>query len=426
MYYLFIKCYHLLLHLASPFHAKARQWVRGRRGWRSALTNWRRSVAGERPLIWMHCASLGEFEQGRPVLEGLRGQYPDAALVLTFFSPSGYEQRKSYAGADYVAYLPPDGPGNARFWLDTLRPDLAIFVKYEFWYYHLRALQQRGTPTLLIAAQLRPRQLSLPGYGGLLLRLLQGFDHIFAQTEASQALLRQKGLQRLSLAGDPRVDRVAAIAEEATDYPLIQQFAEGFHLLIAGSSWEADEKLLSSLSQQPAWPADWKMLIAPHRTDESHVADLLQRLPPNTLRYSTAPGEAELRRARLLVLDTIGMLSQVYRYGRLAYIGGGFGAGIHNTLEPIAHGLPVIFGPRHGKFPEAEALLVTGGGFCVRDETELASVFTDLLSEDRYTKASRAALGYIDRQRGSTEKILAWIGDNWSSDRITSSKKLKS
>ncbi|MCB0637722.1 MAG: 3-deoxy-D-manno-octulosonic acid transferase [Lewinella sp.] len=403
LYWLFLQVYHAGLWIAAWFHPKAKAWVEGRRGWRADLRNWRAEHPGQ--LIWMHCASLGEFEQGRPILEALRATRPDLKLVLTFFSPSGYEQRKDYQSADYITYLPPDGPGRARQWLRELEPAAAIFVKYEFWYYHLQALGRADIPTLLIAASFRPGQVFFRWYGGFFRNMLRHFTHLFVQQPIHQELLRSIGIEAVTVAGDPRVDRVATIAEEQVDFPLIDTFRGEALVWIAGSSWPPDDAILLARAAEH-WTEDWKLIIAPHDISDRSVRQLAARLPLPYCRYSQAPDADTLRQSRILILDTMGMLSQIYQYGDAAYIGGGFGAGIHNTLEPAAHGLPVVFGPRYQKFPEAVELIRRGGAQSLRSAGEFHAIWVNWSRPTQRQAASEQVTAYIRDNRGATQRIL--------------------
>lgn len=386
------------------FHPKARQWIAGRKNLLPQLSE---KIDPARPVIWMHCASLGEFEQGRPVLEQLRQSYPQYQIVLSFFSPSGYEIRKEYPQADLVTYLPLDTPRNARRWVAALQPKVAIFVKYEFWYHYMQALQNTDCTKLLIAASFRPSQPFFQVYGAFFRKTLRAFDHLFVQEKKDQQLLQQIKSPPVSVAGDPRIDRVLQLAKEARSFPLIEQFARHHSVLVLGSSWPPEEEILADyLRNQPE--STWKIIIAPHDIREGHLRAIEKTLPIPCLRYSQATLE-EVRAARILLIDNIGMLSALYRYGRVAFIGGGFGAGIHNTLEPIAFGLPVLFGPRYQKFAEARALLASGGAFRVLDGIGLGEYLSVLENKAAYEEASTQAKNYLHQHRGATQQILNFL-----------------
>jgi 3-deoxy-D-manno-octulosonic-acid transferase len=400
-----VQAYGLFIRLAALFNAKAGQWVAGRRRWRQAQRGLLEAKPrGAGPLVWMHCASLGEFEQGRPVIEGLKAARPELRVLLTFFSPSGYELRKNYPLADYVAYLPLDTPANARDFLALWQPDLAVFVKYEFWYFYLRALRQRAIPVYLVSALFRPGQLFFKPYGGALRRLPGGFEHIFLQDEPSGQLLRRLGLSNFSVAGDTRIDRVVQIAQDSASFPLVEAFAGGAPVLIAGSTWPADEALLLPFLNE-SLPREWKAIIAPHQIKAAHAQGLAAQFAGQAVLYSQA-GAADLAQARLLIIDNVGMLSALYRYGRIAYIGGAFGAGLHNTLEPIAFGLPVIFGPKYEKFAEARYLVSAGGGFSIGNAAELAAAFQGLLPEAAYRAAADQARAYVSANQGASKMVV--------------------
>lgn len=415
LYTLLIHGYGLAIRLAAVFNSKARLWVQGRRNWESLLQA--KLTAGSGPIIWMHCASLGEFEQGRPILEALRQQHPGYRLLLSFFSPSGYEVRKNYAGADIICYLPLDTPRNARKFCALVQPTAVVFIKYEFWLNHLQELTQRQIPHVLVAAIFRPDQAFFKSWGGLFRKALRGYSHVFVQEAQSLQLLTQVGLTTVSRAGDPRFDRVSAIAAQAAVLPIAEAFAGAERrVLVAGSAWPADEALLfpalASYLQH-----DWKLLIAPHELGESHLSSIEQLLVANGLnasravvRYSQATPESAAA-ARVLIIDNIGMLSALYRYGQLAYIGGGFGRSIHNTLEAAVYGIPVIFGPKHQKFNEALGLLACGGGLAVDSAAALKAALDRLLTQPQELALAGALAGaYVRENLGATDEVMNWLG----------------
>ena len=373
---------------------------------------WRPRPADQ--VLWVHAASLGEFEQGRPLIEAFRAAFPDWKIALTFFSPSGYIIRKNYPGADWVGYLPADTPENARDFLELLRPDLTVFVKYEFWANYLFALRNRNTPTLLISALFRPNQPFFRWYGGFWRRALACFTHIFVQNENSLRLLHRHGSLNTSLAGDTRIDRVLALPASTPENPIATAFAyrkEGF-TLVAGSTWPADEAALIPLLTNPACAA-WRLMLAPHEPSENYVQILEKRLrdaDPHlaVLRYSQASPE-RAKAARVLIIDNIGLLNGLYRYGYAAYIGGGFGRAIHNTLEPAAFGLPVLFGPRFEKFEEARQMADSGGAFPCDSAEKICAVLKKLENPEERIRASASAMQYLQENKGATEKILSFI-----------------
>jgi 3-deoxy-D-manno-octulosonic-acid transferase len=391
---------------AATGNAKARRWLEGRRNWRAGLEQ---HFSGAGPVVWVHAASLGEFEQGRPVLEAIRQQYPHCKILLTFFSPSGYEVRKDYPGADYVCYLPLDTAGNARDFMRIVKPALAIFIKYEFWYHMLTRLHQEKVPVLLVSGIFRPGQPFFKPYGGMFRRLLQQFSYIFVQNRESISLLEQIGIQHTALAGDTRFDRVWALQEEERMLPGIQEFIGDRQAFIAGSTWETDESLLA------AW---WKkqhseelcLIIAPHETDAGHISRL-QGLFPDATRYTEWVKTTHKQRERVLLIDNVGMLSVLYRYAAVTYVGGGFGKdGIHNILEPATYGKPVLFGPVFHKYPEAAALIAAGGGISIHDLGTFHAHMERLLQNESIRLQTGAnAKNYVAENKGATGKILQYI-----------------
>lgn len=402
--------------VAALFNAKAKKWVTGRKGIFGKLQS---AIPTGEKLIWMHCASLGEFEQGRPVLERLRATHPDYKLLLTFFSPSGYEIRKNYAGADWVFYLPMDGPRNAKRFLEIVQPSLVIFVKYEFWYYYLKKIKYRNIPLLLVSALFWKEMSFFKWYGALQRKMLSRFDHLFVQDATSRELMDGIGLSAItSISGDTRFDRVIAIAESAAPIDFIQQFTAGGKTIIAGSTWPEDEAVLKATLKTIDEPG-LKLIIAPHEIGEKHL-DALQELFPAAIRYSqtgsdrvtSQPLSSTLQQpsSNVLIIDNIGLLSRLYRYAHITYIGGGFGKGIHNTLEAAVYGKPVIFGPVHHKFREAEGLIGNGGAVAIQNAEECIITVQRLLSdEEEYQARCRRAREYIYANRGATEKILGFI-----------------
>lgn len=391
----------------SFFNVKAKLWRQGRQQWSKQLSALMLPLRQSKtPVIWVHCASLGEFEQGRPLIEAIKREYAQQyAIVLSFFSPSGYEIRKNYALADVVTYLPADTPGNARKFLDIVQPAVAVFVKYEIWYNYLLQTQKAGIPLLLIAARFRPDQAFFRWYGVLFRKALHFFERIYVQNEASVDLLRQINVLHCTLSGDTRVDRVLQLAAQARDFPLVADFAGQSPLLIAGSTWPGDIAVLTPFFVQTL-PENWKVIIAPHQIDSAHIQSLENTLPGPALRYSQALG-ARPQDFRFLIIDNIGMLSQLYRYARIAFIGGGFGTGIHNTLEPAAFLLPVIFGPRYHKFDEALDMVQEGAFFSVKNTSELSVVFQQLENSETYAACVEKVKNYLHERKGATEIIMA-------------------
>lgn len=423
IYDISLSIYKTFIHIAAFFgNEKAKLWVNGRNDIfkhidKSFFQNDKNDSNNNNRIVWMHVASLGEFEQGRPIIEQLKKDTTPYKIILTFFSPSGYEIRKNYPLADHIFYLPLDTAQNAKQFLDIIKPDLAIFVKYEFWYHYLNELHIRNTPTLLVSAIFREKQFSKTRpYTPYIIRVLKTFKHIFVQDTPSVSLLQKQGLTHITCAGDTRIDRVMAIAQEAKQFPIIEQFVGDAPVFIGGSTWQPDEEIILSLFSDPQFK-NWKFIFAPHDISPKNIDRLEKLLPEPILRYSqiTRPpapkGSQPItnNQSRILVIDNVGMLSSIYRYGRVAYIGGGFGAGIHNTLEPIAFGLPVIFGLKYKKFAEAVSLVETGGGFSIADSTTFQEVMNHLLIEKNYNKASSAAKDYVEKNKGATAMIVEFI-----------------
>jgi 3-deoxy-D-manno-octulosonic-acid transferase len=403
IYSLVIILYTGLIHIASLFNTKASLWVKGRRGWKEKLNG--NFNPGDK-TIWVHCASLGEFEQGRPVIELIKEKAPEYRILVTFFSPSGYEIRKNWAGADHICYLPPDTNGNAMKFIEIVKPSFVLFIKYEFWNNYISELNKRKIPLFLISAIFRTDQPFFRWYGSFFRNMLRKFTHIFVQDDRSQELLKKIGITEVSVSGDTRFDRVKKIAETAKELPLIETFRNGEKVFIAGSSWHQDEEIISKFIN--CHPARMKWIFAPHEIERANIARLESLITVKCERYS-GPGE-NLADARVLIIDNIGMLSSIYRYASVAAVGGGFGKGIHNILEPACWGIPVLFGPEHLKFREATELLEKGGSFCFRNYEDFERIFEKLSSDkELYETASETAKNYILNNIGATEKIVALI-----------------
>ena len=355
-------------------------------------------------VVWIHAASLGEFEQGRPIIERVKREMPDSIIVVTFFSPSGYKIRKNYPLADFVFYLPADTPKNVTRFLDAVHPDIAIFVKYEFWLNYLNELHRRSIPTYLISAIFRPSQIHFRPWGGMWRRALRCYSSIFVQDKASERLLQRVGYKRCVVAGDTRFDRVAEIARNAKRIPIIEHFAMGTPLFVAGSTWGKDEELLIQLINTNP---DIRFVIAPHEMDESRMQRLETTIHGGVVRYTHSSESSDFSGAQVLILDTIGLLSSAYSYARWAYIGGGFGVGIHNTLEAATFGLPIAFGPNYQKFREARDMIELGAATSVTSATELIDWFAIIKDEgEALQKASSSALNYTKEHCGATDTIM--------------------
>ena len=400
LYSIGIYIYGAFIFIASLFNEKARLL---RAGQQNALKLLKERVDPNGSYVWFHAASLGEFEQGRPVIEQLKRDQPTTKILLTFFSPSGYEVRKNYTGADIVSYLPLDTPGNARSFVNMVKPSKVIFIKYEFWPNYLRALKDTNVPVFSISAIFRPEQVFFKGYGKWYLGLLRTFSHIFVQDKVSLDLLEKHQIKNASVCGDTRFDRVYDLFRQAKQLPLIEEFVKNApEVIVAGSTWPKDEKLLVSyLKQHP----DVKLVLVPHEVHASHISGISGLLDGRFVRYSEATSD-NVKTTNCLVVDVIGVLSSIYRYANVAYIGGGFGVGIHNTLEAAVYGIPVVFGPNHLKFREARELIAIGGAFSVSDYVSLEAQFDRLLKDK---EAGKIAGEYVKQKTGATSQICKII-----------------
>jgi 3-deoxy-D-manno-octulosonic-acid transferase len=400
-YNLSITIFSLLIRLAAPFNIKARQIREGRKQSFDKLEK----IKHDKPLIWVHCASLGEFEQGRPVIEAIRKQHPEYRILLTFFSPSGYEIRKNYDQADYICYLPADTPENARKLISLAKPQMAFFVKYEFWHHYIGELKKQNIPLYLFSAIFRENQLFFKNspWGKWYRKMLLGFRHFFVQDQHSVDLLKTIGITNVTVAGDTRFDRVAEIAGNGKNIPLAEAFKGSGTLVVIGSSWKPDEELLAEyIHANP----EIKFIIAPHETKKANIERLINLLKTSVICYTEAT-EATVMNKQVLVVDTIGILSSLYKYADLAYIGGGFGVGIHNTLEAAIFGMPVIFGPNYLKFFEAVSMVKLGIAFPVSNFGELKNTLDSLLTnQERRTRISENCTTFTQQNLGATSVIL--------------------
>lgn len=405
LYNLAIQIYHLLIKIAAAFgNPRAKDWLNGR------VETWAKLAQFEpnKKVIWVHCASLGEFEQGRPIIEKIKAQYVDYQIVLTFFSPSGYQIRKNYELADLVCYLPIDKKQNAQNFIQKINPSIAIFVKYEFWYHHLSFLKSKQIPIYCVSAVFRPNQVFFKWYGGFFKRMLQQFTTIFVQQETDKKLLQTIDIQAI-VSGDTRVDRVANQAQFVKNIPIVEAFCDKNQVLVCGSTWPKDETILNTLFERLS--TNYKIILAPHEIDEKHIENITKTLTVSYIRYSEVKENTNFESIKVLIIDNIGMLSSIYQYGKIAYIGGGFGKGIHNTLEPLAFGLPVIIGPKYQSFSEAKILTRTtpSAMFSVKNEAELISIFEFLQLKNNYKSSSEVASQFIIQNKGATADILKHI-----------------
>ncbi len=405
LYSLFIGIYPIAVQLLSYFKPKAKLWIEGRK---QIFQHIEKALKPNEQRIWIHCASVGEFEQARPIIESLKQQQPNFKIVVSFFSPSGYELRKNYPLADYVFYLPMDGRSNAQNWVNLIAPEFVIFVKYEFWYHYLTTLKRKGIPTYLIAAVFRPSQAFFKSYGVFFRNILKSFEWIMVHDEQSKQLLSSIRINNVTIAGDTRYDRVADIAVAAASFPKIDQFKNKFQLIVAGSTWTDDENILKNTL--PILPPNWKIMLAPHELDAKHLQQL-SNLWGNDAVFYTEATEQQLLDKKVLIVDTMGMLSAMYRYGNIAYVGGGFlKGGIHNTLEPAVFGLPVFFGPTYEKFVEAVALVEKGFAFPIQDHKTFQNRLINLIENPaQLAQTSSEIILYMKGQTGATELIMDFL-----------------
>lgn len=400
IYNLVIYLYVSAVRLAALFNRKVSAMVKGEKDAFSVL---QRRMDPKAKYIWFHAASLGEFEQGRPLIEEIRKRYPEYKILQTFFSPSGYEVRKDYKGADVVCYLPLDTPAHARRFVELAHPCMAFFVKYEFWKNYLTELERRRIPVYSVSSIFRPGQLFFRWYGGTYRRILKCFTHLFVQNQESVELLKRIGITNTTIVGDTRFDRVLEICRQARELPMVELFKGENLTMVAGSSWAPDEDIfIPYFNEHP----DMKLIIAPHVISETHIEEIIHKLRRPVVRYSQIT-EDKARQADCMIIDCFGLLSSIYRYGEIAYIGGGFGVGIHNTLEAAVYGIPVIFGPNNQKFMEAQGLKQAQGGF----EIHSAADFNPLMDKFRtdygfLDKSGKKAGNYVRNNAGALEKIM--------------------
>ena len=400
--------YSLLIQFISIFNEKAKLFVDGRKNWQQNLLQ---KIHNQEKYIWFHCSSLGEFEQGRPIIEEIKKQYPNYKIALTFFSPSGYEIRKNYDLADVVCYLPLDTKQNAKDFLEIVNPEKAFFVKYEFWYFFISELHERKIPLYIVSAIFRRKQQFFKNsfWGKWYRKMLFEVEHIFVQNEGSGDLLKSIGLSNYSISGDTRFDRVAAIAKSSKDIPIVEEFRGDSVLLIAGSTWKPDEELLAEFINESV---GIKFIIAPHEVSVANINRIQHLLKKSSLLFSKA-GFSDIKNFDVLIIDSVGLLSSIYRYGKIAYIGGGFGVGIHNILEASTFGLPVIFGPNYKKFKEAVDLAFEGGAFPISNYKDLRLIFNKLINEEEMLKkASGICENYVAKNVGSTKLIIKKVFNN--------------
>lgn len=406
MYTIGIYLYMLAVKLAALFgHKKAERLIEGHREIFSSLE---KGIKEGNDYVWFHASSLGEFEQGRPLIEKFRATHPEYRVVLTFFSPSGYRSARNYQQADVVCYLPFDTPANVRRFLNIVNPKMVFFVKYEFWLNYLSALKKRNIPTYIVSSIFRKEQVFFRWWGGFYRKALHCFTHLFVQNESSKELLASIGVKNVTVVGDTRFDRVAKIAEQAHLLPLVASFVEGGKkIFIAGSSWGPDEDVyIPYFNRTPGW----KLIIASHEVNEERIKQIEEQVRGLCVRYTQATIE-EVRSAKCLIIDCFGLLSSIYRYGTVAYVGGGFGVGIHNVLEAAVYGIPVFFGPNNYKFQEAQQLKACGGGIEISSRAEFEEKIAAMDKDSSVIENAGDAAGkYVSQNAGASARIFEVLG----------------
>lgn len=398
-----IYSYLLGVKIAAIFSSKPAKMVRGHREVFDILES---KIKKDKQYIWFHAASLGEFEQGRPLIEYIKKEYPQYGILLSFFSPSGYEVRKDYKGADVVCYLPFDTPRNVRKFVKLANPCMAFFIKYDFWQNYLDELKSKNIPTYSVSSIFRPHQIFFRWYGKRYSNVLKTFDHLFVQNNKSKELLKTLDVTDVTVVGDTRFDRVLDIFKASKELPLVELFKNGMMTLVAGSSWEPDEDIfIKYFNEHP----NLKLIIAPHVVSDSHLAGIISKLNRPYVKYSEANAE-NVKSADCMIIDCYGLLSSIYRYGDIAYVGGGFGVGIHNVLEAAVYNVPVLFGPNNKKFREARHLLEEKGGFEITDANSFDQHMNKFVTDSKFLKeAGNCAGSYVKNNSGALEKIMRKI-----------------
>ncbi len=404
IYNLSIRLYKLFIYTASSFNPKAKLWIEGRK---DLLAKIKDQIPTDYSCVWFHFPSLGEFEQGRNVLEEFKKKHSEYKIIVTFFSPSGYELRKDYAHADHVFYLPLDTESNAKTFLDIIRPKMVFFTKYDYWYHFFKNIRARNIPLYMISAIFRKDQLFFKSYGAFYRKILSYVSHFFIQNKESGNLLRSIGINNYTVCGDTRFDRVHYNSLSPKPLPLIQKFASNKRILVAGSTWEADERrVLVRINRKDS---ELKWILVPHEIEEEHLAHLQQSINTKSIRYSQYHDRDD-NDYQVLIIDSIGLLMHIYPYAYICFIGGGFGKGIHNTLEAAVFGKPVLFGPNYQKFKEAKDLISVGAAFSITDAASFESTVDMLLqSEALHHKAAQAASNYVRENTGATGKIMGYL-----------------
>jgi 3-deoxy-D-manno-octulosonic-acid transferase len=401
-YNLIILLYGLTIRLFALFNHKAKLWIAGRQHWATEL---KENIRQQKEVIWFHCASLGEFEQGRPVIEKFRKEKPEAFILLSFFSPSGYEVRKDYTEVNHVCYLPLDSPKNASLFIDIVRPSIAIFVKYEFWFNYINVLQNKGIVTYFISVNLRKNHYLFSRWGKPFLSKLRSVEHLFLQNQTTYSLLKSEGFNNISIAGDTRFDRVLELSKQKYSDEIISNFKADAKILIAGSTWIEDEKILSEVCEV-ILQENIKLIIAPHEVNTQHISQIQNTFSKFNVGLFSSINKEDAHKYSILVIDSIGKLMSIYNYANYAFVGGGFGKGIHNTLEPACFGLPIYFGPIHHKFIEAKDMLKLKTAFEISDAASLKNLILDHYRNTEIIKdITMKNKKYVLENAGATEKI---------------------
>ncbi|MDO8898298.1 MAG: glycosyltransferase N-terminal domain-containing protein [Bacteroidales bacterium] len=395
-----IKLYTLIIWLAAMFNTKAAKWIDGRK---NVFSKMAAKNQPDQKWIWFHAASLGEFEQGRPLIEAIKQKWPQYRILLTFFSPSGFEVRKNYELADCVSYLPEDTPVNARKLIQLFDLKAIVFIKYEFWFNYMNEASRLQIPLFFVSAKFRPSQHFFSFYGGWFRRHLKAVNHFFLQDDISSKLLKSINIHQFTVTGDTRFDRVLKLAQQASKFPVVVHFKGGNPLIVVGSSWPADEKLLFPIFDK--LPSNYKIIVAPHDISEKHIAEIEKKIGKISIRYTEYDYNGN---HKVLIINNIGILSQLYQYADFAYVGGGFGVAIHNIQEAVTFGCPVIIGPKHKNFTEAVDLIKLGGVYEVSDAASMEKVFFKLINDESLRlKTSSVCKAYVENQTGATELIIA-------------------
>lgn len=406
IYNLFVSLYGLGISAASAFNPKAKRWLNGRKDWKGKM---RQAVSSDDKIIWVHCSSLGEFEQGRPVMERIRKKFPGHKIALSFFSPSGYEVRKNYEGADYVFYLPLDTKRNAKSIIKILHPEILILVKYEYWYNLLKKLQKKNIPVIVISAVIKENNIFIQSWGAWFRKRIEKITHFFVQDGDSKDLLESIGVKQVTISGDTRFDRVREIRQSSPELEFVEIFKGDHKLIVAGSTWPDDEEILTCFINQKL-PDDWKVIFAPHNIDDKQVRALSEKLRKKTALY-TKSDSTQIGDAQILIVDTVGVLTKIYAYADISYVGGGFTrTGVHNTLEPAVFGVPVIFGPNYENYFEAIDLIQTEGAQRFKDQHDFNSKMEKLIqNEPERKRRGNAAAEYIAQKPNSSNLIMDYL-----------------